>query len=92
MSGRGELEPARRMHLRHRVQRATGRMVAVLWVPLAAVLLRLGFGYRVVEMKKVRREFRRLRRESDSQLLFCANQLTLMDSCLIAWALAPNWG
>lgn len=79
------------MRRRHRVQRAVGWLVAPIWVPAAALVLRYGFGYRIVDASAVRREFARIRSESSAPLLICANHLTLIDSFLIASALAPSW-
>lgn len=76
---------------RHRVQRALGWLLAPLWVPLAALVLRFGFGYRVADRAALHRAYRRIRSESNAPLLICANHLTLVDSFLVAWALAPSW-
>jgi 1-acyl-sn-glycerol-3-phosphate acyltransferase len=55
-------------------------------------IMRFGFGWRIEGAKAARREFLRLRRQSTSPLLVCANHLTMLDSFLIAWALAPaSW-
>lgn len=73
------------------MQRAVGRIVAPIWVPAAALVLRLGFGYRIVDLAGSRRAFSRIRSESSAPLLICANHLTLIDSFLIAWALGSSW-
>jgi hypothetical protein len=80
-----------RLRARHRVQRAVGWLIAPLWVPLAPLVLRYGLGYRIVDAAQTRREFTRIRAESRAPLLICANHLTMIDSFLIAWALAPGW-
>ena len=79
------------MRRRHRVQRMVGWLVGPIWIPLAALVLRFGFGYRIADVVEVRRTFARIRAESDAPLLICANHLTLIDSFLIAWALMPSW-
>lgn len=84
-------EDTARMQRQHRIQRAVGWLVAPLWVPLAASVLRFWFGYRIVDIAKSRAAFARIRAESRSPLLICANHLTMIDSFLIAWALAPSW-
>ncbi len=84
-------EGTTQMHRQHRIQRAVGWLVAPLWVPAAVVVLRLWFGYRIADINSARRAFARLRAESRSPLLICANHLTLIDSFLIAWALSPSW-
>ena len=76
---------------RHQVQRAVGRLVAPLWIPLAALFLRFGFGYRIERVAETRERFLRIVAERPGPLLICANHLTLIDSFLIAWALAPSW-
>ena len=72
----------------HGMHRAVAWAVAPIWVPLAALVMRFRFKLRLGEVREVRREFRRIRRESTGPLLVCANHLTLIDSFLIAWALA----
>jgi hypothetical protein len=82
---------AERMGFRHALQREIGRLVAPLWVPLAVLVMRFGFGYRIERLWEIRQEFKRIRRETTGPLLICANHLTMVDSFLIAWALAPTW-
>jgi hypothetical protein len=83
--------PAERMGFRHALQREIGRVVALLWVPLAVLVMRFGFGYRIERLWEIRKEFKRIRRETKGPLLICANHLTMVDSFLIAWALVPTW-
>jgi hypothetical protein len=47
--------------------------------------------YRVRDLREVRREFERIRRETVGPLLLCGNHLTLIDSFLITWALRSPW-
>ncbi len=76
----------------HRVQRAVNWGVAPVWVPLAALVLRWGFGYRIRDLARHRARYRELFIESQSPLLVCANHLTLIDSFLVGWALgSPFW-
>jgi 1-acyl-sn-glycerol-3-phosphate acyltransferase len=79
------------MQSRHRRQRVLGWLVAPLWVPLAGLVLKFYFGYRISGLAETRREFARIRNESNAPLLICPNHLTLIDSFLIAWALSPTW-
>jgi hypothetical protein len=60
-------------------------------VPAAALVLRFGYGFRIAELRACRRRFAEIRAQSRAPLLICANHLTLIDSFLIAWALAPGW-
>jgi 1-acyl-sn-glycerol-3-phosphate acyltransferase len=69
------------------MQREIARFVSPLWLPLAGLVLRHGFGWRIENRAAIRHEFRRIRRESKRPLLICANHLTLVDSALVAWAL-----
>jgi hypothetical protein len=73
------------------VQRELGRLLGPIWVPVGAAVLRWGYGWRILDAGAARREFRRLRRESPAPLLVCANHLTMVDSFLIAVALASPW-
>lgn len=63
------------------------RLTSPLWIPLSVVGLRWIFGWRIEGVSETRREYRRLRRESDAPILVCANHLTKIDSALIGWAL-----
>jgi len=73
------------------VQREVGRLLGPIWIPLGAAVLRWRYGWRILDAGAARREFRRLRRESRAPLLVCANHLTMVDSFLIAIALASPW-
>lgn len=84
-------EAPRGLRFQHALQRDLGRVVAPLWVVLAGGYLRFVKGYRIVGVREVRREFRRIRARSDGPLLLCANHLTLIDSMIVAWALASTW-
>lgn len=80
------------MQILHALQREVGRLAAPLWVPFAVPVLRLWFGYRLANAKEVRRKLERIRRENPGgPMLVCANHLTMIDSLLIAWVLAPPW-
>lgn len=76
---------------RHDVQRTIVTLVAPLWVPLAAAVMRFVAGYRIADMAGVRAEFDRVRRETSGPLLVCGNHLTLIDSLLILWAIRSPW-
>lgn len=81
----------RAMRWRHAVQREIGRLAAPFWIPLAGFVLRFVYGYRIDRLAEVRSEFRRVRGDSTTPLLICANHLTMIDSLIIAWALFPPW-
>jgi 1-acyl-sn-glycerol-3-phosphate acyltransferase len=73
------------------LQREVGRLLAPLWIPIVVGILRLGMGWRIEGAREARRCFRRLARGSRGGILICANHLTMVDSFVIAWALAPAW-
>ena len=73
------------------LQREVGRLLAPLWIPIVVGVLRLGMGWHVEGLHETRRSFRRLVRGSRGGILLCANHLTMVDSFVIAWALAPTW-
>lgn len=81
----------RELRFQHALQREVGRIVAPVWVLLAGGYLRFVKRYRIVDVRESRREFRRIRADSDVPLLICANHLTLIDSMLVAWALTSSW-
>jgi 1-acyl-sn-glycerol-3-phosphate acyltransferase len=47
--------------------------------------------YRIFDVGRTRAEFAALVGERRGPLLVCANHLTLIDSLIIQWALAPGW-
>jgi 1-acyl-sn-glycerol-3-phosphate acyltransferase len=73
------------------VQREVGRLLGPVWIPVGAAVLRWRYGWRIIDAGPARREFARLRRESPAPLLVCANHLTMVDSFVIAIALASPW-
>jgi len=73
------------------LQREVGRLLGPLWIPLVVGTMRFCAGWRIEGMAAARAEFRRIRRESEGGLLICANHLTMLDSFVIAWALASPW-
>jgi 1-acyl-sn-glycerol-3-phosphate acyltransferase len=83
--------PDRRDRLGLVLQRSLGCALVPLWMPLVIATMRFGFRWHIEDAKALRRQYARLRRDG-SPLLVCANHLTLVDSFVIAWALAsPMW-
>lgn len=50
-----------------------------------------GRGYRIPRLRRTRRAFAALMGRERGPWLICANHLTLIDSLVIQWALAPGW-
>ncbi len=82
---------SRRVLFHHAFQREVGRLVAPFWIGPLVFFMRWILGYRIADAKALRARFRALREESDAPLLICPNHLTLIDSLIVAWALAPWW-
>jgi 1-acyl-sn-glycerol-3-phosphate acyltransferase len=74
------------------LQWLVGRLLAPLWVPLAAALMRLGFGWRIRDAARHRAAYARLLAQDRRPLLIAANHLTMVDSCIIAWGLGSSLG
>jgi len=72
-------------------QRLAGRVAALLWLPLVTLLMRFGFGWRIRDAARWRREYARLL-EDRRPLLIVANHLTMVDSAVIGWALGSGFG
>jgi 1-acyl-sn-glycerol-3-phosphate acyltransferase len=73
------------------VQRQIGRLLAPVWVPLVVAVMRLVMGWRILDVGRVRRQYRDLV-AAGGPILVCANHLTLVDSAVVAWALgSPAW-
>lgn len=73
------------------LQRNVGRILGVVWIPLAAFFLRVVMSYRIRNAREHRRRFRSMVEDDDRPLLICANHLTMIDSFLVAWALGGSW-
>jgi 1-acyl-sn-glycerol-3-phosphate acyltransferase len=69
-------------------QRIVARVTAPLWLPALAVFMRFGMGWRIDGTSALRERFRALRGAGAPPLLVCPNHLTMVDSALVAWALA----
>lgn len=73
------------------LQRRVGHALGLVWIPVAAFLLRFVLRYRVKNVHDVRERFRRLVAADDRPLLICPNHLTMIDSALVAWSLGGSW-
>lgn len=74
------------------LQPTVSRLLAPLWVPFAALVMRFGFGWRVRDAARHRAEYARLLAQDRRPLLVAANHLTMVDSCVIAWGLGSSLG
>jgi 1-acyl-sn-glycerol-3-phosphate acyltransferase len=73
------------------VQREVGRVFSPIWVSLVVAGMRFGMGWRIEGLAEARRAYRKLWSGSPHGVIVCANHLTMVDSFVIAWALAPPW-
>jgi len=73
------------------VQLAVGRLAAPAWVPLAVLLMRFGFRWRIRDAASSRARYTGLLADR-KPLLVVANHLTMVDSALIAWGLGSALG
>lgn len=73
------------------VQREVGRLLGPLWIPALVSIMRLKFRWKIKNQRELRRAFCEAVRSDQRPILLCANHLTMVDSFLIAWAIAPTW-
>lgn len=73
------------------LQRRVGHLLAPLWLPAAAFLLRFCLGYRIRDVRALRRRYRKEVEATEGGTLLCANHLTMIDSALVAWALGGSF-
>ena len=66
----------------HHVQELVGRIAVILIAPLYIFYLRFIMGYRIRDMKRLRREWKDLLREHEGPWLICPNHLTMIDSLI----------
>ncbi len=71
------------------LQLGVARLLSPLTTFAVVGLLRLWLRLRVKNIREARRVYRELMAPGSGPLLICANHLTMIDSALIAWALAP---
>lgn len=71
------------------LQRFTAQLFSPLSIYAVVAFLSGWLRLRVVGARELRRRYREISRPGEGPLLICANHLTLIDSALIAWALAP---
>jgi len=69
------------------LQYALGRIAVVATAPLCFLFVRL-MGYRIRDLKRVRNEIKRMRREHDGPWIVCPNHLTMIDSLVISYGMA----
>jgi len=74
------------------LQGLVGRLAAPVCVPLAVLVMRAGFGWRIRDAARSRALYTRLLGEGPRPLLVAANHLTMVDSALIAWGLGSAAG
>jgi len=77
--------------LRVDVQRGIARLFSPITTFAVIALLRFWLRLTLEDAEGIRRQYREIRESSDAPLLICGNHLTMIDSALIAWALAPPW-
>lgn len=71
-------------------QEALGRFAVLFTAPLLTLAVRL-LGYRVRNLREIRRRINALMRRHSGPWLICANHLTLIDSFILAYAMFPNY-
>jgi len=79
------------VHRKLVLQREISRLLSPLAIPLIGIVLRWALGYRIEDLRELRREYRRVCLDQEGPLLICANHLTMIDSFVIAWALGSPW-
>ncbi len=84
-----------RLGRRDQVALALQNLLSFVCAPLALTLLplamRLRFGWRIEGHRRLRRQLRSELAAAAGPVMICANHLTMVDSMLILWALAPSW-
>ena len=73
------------------LQRLVGRVLAPLWAPVCVGIMCFVFRWRIEGTREARRAYAQVRRDPATPVLVCPNHLTMLDSCVIAWALASPW-
>jgi 1-acyl-sn-glycerol-3-phosphate acyltransferase len=69
------------------LQYVLGRVAVVVTAPLCFLFVRV-MGYRIRDLKRIRNEIRRMRREHEGPWIVCPNHLTMIDSLVISYGMA----
>lgn len=75
-----------RLHL----QRTISFLVIIPFCYSITFIFKFIMGYKIENVKSIRHQFKEIIKDN-KPLVICANHLTFIDSCLIIWALAPNY-
>jgi len=70
-------------------QRILTRVLSFFSYGLGVFWLKYLLWYRISELKRVRRRFAEIVSQAKAPLIICPNHLTMIDSAIIIWALAP---
>ena len=74
-----------------RLQRIIAHALFPLTYLITVVIIRMIWRYRMPNLGEVRQKFKSIAAQIKGPLLVCPNHLTLIDSVIIMWALAPWW-
>jgi len=74
-----------------KIQALIGRIASFAVVPLYILFLRV-MGYRIRDLRRIRRQWEELTREHGGPWLICSNHLTMIDSLLITYSLLSLTG
>jgi len=74
-----------------KIQRLIGWATFPFWGTFLIALMRVVGGYRVQQMREIRKHFKELKRNADGPILVCSNHLTKIDSIILNWSLASVW-
>lgn len=72
------------------LQRAMGFITLIPFCYGIISIFKYVMRYKIENKKEIRRQFKEILTEN-TPLVICSNHLTFIDSCLIIWALAPNY-
>lgn len=81
--------PATSRRLLH-LQYAIGRMAVFIAVPLVFLAMKMA-GYRISDLRQFRQQVRKRMDDHKGPWLICANHLTLIDSVILTYAMAPGY-
>jgi len=72
-------------------QRFIGWFTFPVWGSILIGLMRFGAGYRIQQIREIRRRYRELLETADGPVLLCPNHLTMIDSAILNWSLLSVW-
>ena len=73
------------------LQRIVSYFLLIFLYPFFYIIFFSIYRYRIIEIKSIRKEFKKICSEINGPMLICSNHLTFIDPIIIIWAFGSFW-